>query len=93
MSAYPIQGCKSTHLSAAGSTVIPAGIYFGLTVNTGVAASTVTLYDGTDNTGAVIGVFSSATAISLPAPMCGLALSKGLFAVVTGTADITLYYF
>jgi hypothetical protein len=93
MSGFPSAGCKSTHLSAAGSTAITAGIFFGLTVNTGAAGATVTLYDGIDNTGTIIGVYSAAAVSELLAPMVGCALTKGLYAVVTGTPDITLYYF
>lgn len=95
MSDFPTQGCKSSHLTAAGGTLIKtgAGIFFGLTVNTGVAAATVTLYDGIDNTGAVIGIYSAAATVQLLAPMVGRGLVTGLYAVVSGTPDVTAFWF
>lgn len=94
MPAFPIQGCKSAHLTAAGSTLISgaAGIYFGLSVNTGASTATVTLYDGIDTSGTVIGVFTAAAAASFLAPMVGRKFSTGLYAVVTGAPDLTVFY-
>jgi hypothetical protein len=65
----------------------------GITVNTPQTGATATIYDGTDNTGANLGVVSLAAqnVVNLPG---GWAFAVGLYVVTAGgtPANITLSY-
>jgi hypothetical protein len=79
-----------THLNAAGSTLLKTGQcrLESLSVNTGAAGS-LTIYDGTDGTGAVVAVVDTTTAKSLnPAWMAHV----GLYVTQVGAADLTLVW-
>lgn len=80
-----------TNLTGAGSTQVKAGIGWlgGVTVNTGVASATVTVYDSLTATGTKIATISAAAPVSLP---FGVRFSTGLFVVVTGAPDITISF-
>lgn len=60
-----------------------------ITVGTGQAASTLTLYDGTSSGGTEI-IALSTTAQFFCRPACQFLV--GLYAVVTGTASVTITY-
>jgi hypothetical protein len=79
--------------STAGYQVkLGAGVAMRVTVNTAGTGTTLTLYDGTDNTGGVIATIATTSQISL-----GLyaQFSVGLFTVATagsGAANLTITY-
>jgi hypothetical protein len=77
-----------THLAAAGSRLIKtgAGALASLNVNTG-AAGTLTVRDGLDATGAVLGVIDTTARGFIPAPW---SFSTGLYVTQAGAADLTL---
>jgi hypothetical protein len=79
------------HLNTAVGTLLKTGIgsLRGITVNTGSAGSTLTLYDGTSAAGTVIAAISTATPFN---PRYGIQFTTGLFAVVAGTPDVTVCY-
>lgn len=65
-----------------------SGALQGVIINTG-GAGTITLYDGVSTGGTKIGIINTAAQASL---YYGVAFTTGLFAVVTGTEDITVTY-
>ena len=69
-----------------------AQVILSLSVNTGVAASTVKIYDGIDATGVLLGTYSSAAQAGQLLPPGGFQLAVGLCIVTVGTADITVTY-
>jgi len=79
--------------STAGYQVkLGAGVAMRVTVNTAGTGTTLALYDGTDNTGAVIATNATTSQVSL-----GLyaQFSVGLFTVATagsGAANLTITY-
>lgn len=87
----PLGAQSYTNLAAAGGTQVKAGIGWlgGVTVNTGIASATVTLYDSLTATGTKIATISAAAPLSLP---FGVRFSTGLYAVVSGTPDVTIAY-
>lgn len=84
-------GYHPANISTATGTLVKTGpgTFGGMTINTGAAGETVTVYDGVDNTGTVIGVYSAANPVPLPA---AFALQTGLYIVTSGTANITIAY-
>lgn len=88
----PDQSSLFVNYSAANAgTQIKTGIgsFRRVVVNTGVAAATITLYDGTSSGGTVIASISTATQTDLE---YGVQFNTGLFAVVVGTANVTVVY-
>jgi hypothetical protein len=79
------------NLNAAGSTLIKAGVgqLVDVTVNTGASGSSIALYDGTSVTGTPIATIDPAANGCF---LFGVQFNTGLFAVVTGTPDITVVY-
>jgi hypothetical protein len=68
------------------------GVLVGLTINTVGVTSSITLYDGTDNTGKKLGSYST---LALADRDCQQrAFTTGLFAVLAGgtPADVTVTY-
>ena len=85
--------CKYVHLNSNGTTVIKTGpgVFHTLTVNTIGATDTVTVYDGTSVSGAVIAKTDSALETTF---IFDVAFYTGLTVVLAGTtpADITVSY-
>lgn len=71
-----------------------AGTFVGLSVNTAGTTSTAKIYDGIDNTGTLLGTFST-TAPGSNFPAGGWPFAIGLFVVTAGgaAADVTVSYF
>jgi hypothetical protein len=67
------------------------GVLVSINVNTIVAASTITLYDGTSTAGKKLGTWNTGTAAPAQA-LANFAFTNGLFAVVVGTSDVTVGY-
>jgi hypothetical protein len=65
------------------------GVLVSVNVNTAVANSTVTLFDGTSAAGKKLGTWSTA---ALGQILANFAFTTGLFAVIVGTSDITIGY-
>ena len=81
-----------THISGVTSKLVTTGPGFlqGLFFNTPVAGA-VTVYDGTDNTGAVLGVFTfAASAAPLPIPLMNWPFKTGLFVSCPSGSDLTV---
>lgn len=80
-------GGGAAHLTA--SSVIAGaggGILHTLTVNKGATSATVTLYDGTSTSGAVIAVIDA----SVPQTLTyDAVLHAGLYAAISGSIDVT----
>jgi hypothetical protein len=96
VSVSPASGTSSVNISTATSTQIKtgAGTFYGLSVNTPEAGATATIYDGTDNTGKLLGTYPLTAAGPLNAPANGLPFSVGLFVVTAGgsPANVTVLY-
>lgn len=71
-----------------------AGTFLGLTINTGQAGATATVYDGTSSAGTKLGTYSLAAQGVLSFPGGGIPFATGLFVVTAGgtPADITVTY-
>lgn len=93
---WPGVGALPKNIVTSTNTLVKTGggLFFGLSVNTGQAGDTVTVYDGTDNTGTKIGTYSSAAVGSVLYPV-GVQFLVGLFVVTAGgtPADVTVVYF
>jgi len=93
---WPVSGALAKNITTSTNTQVKtgAGIFFGLSVNTGQSGDTVTVYDGTDNTGTKIGTYSSAAVGSVQYPI-GIQFVVGLFVVTAGgtPADVTVVYY
>jgi hypothetical protein len=89
-------GGTPVNITTSTSTLVKtgAGVFLGLSVNTGQAGDTVTVYDGLTAGGTKIGTYSSAAVGGPTLPSGGIAFSTGLFVVTTGgtPADITVSY-
>ncbi len=90
-----------SHIATATTTVVKAapGAFFGLMVNgTPAASETVTVYDNTAASGAVVAIISLATTTVAPGFIpfgphgVGVSLKTGLTIVTSGTTDITAIY-
>ena len=84
----PLSGLTYSHQSGAGSTNIKAsaGVLHTITVNT--AGTTVTVYDNTTASGAIIAVIGAVTGTFT----YDVSFSTGLTVVIAGAADITVSY-
>ena len=81
-------GGSAFHVTATGVIAgSGGGVLHVVNVNTGASAATLTLYDGTSTSGAVIAVISAAAPLSLP---YDAVLNKGLYAAVSGAIDVTV---
>lgn len=71
-----------------------AGALIGLTINTPEAGASATVYDGTDNTGTVLGVIALTAQNVINFPGAGWMFAVGLYVVTAGgsPANITLTY-
>ena len=93
MSAY---GALHAHITTSTSTAVKStsGTLYGLTINTGQAGASITVYDGTTAAGAVIGIYSATAqgAVTMPGP--GAAIVTGIYVVTAGAtpADVTVFY-
>lgn len=77
-----------------GQIITGAGVLKGAGLCAGVDAATATFYDGTDNTGAVLGKLGAGIGLSAPEtlPADGVAFMVGVYVEVTGTAPrVTAY--
>jgi hypothetical protein len=92
----PAPGATSENIATDASTLIytGAGYATGLMVNTAGVTSTIKLYDGVDDTGTLLGTWSTTTQGALSFPGGGVPFSTGLFAVTAGgtPADVTVSY-
>lgn len=91
----PAPGTASKNITTDTSTLVHtgAGYVTGLVVNTPASGATVKLYDGTDNTGTLLGTFAASAQGTIPFPGGGIPFSAGLFVVTAvAAADITVTY-
>lgn len=90
---YVVSGTSSSHLDGNAGTLIKAGpgLLGSVAINTAGTATTLTLRDGTDNTGSIIAVIDTGAQGSL---QYGIPFTIGLYAVTAGSspADITIGY-
>jgi hypothetical protein len=89
-----VVGFSYAHLSNSATTVIKSapGMMARIVLNT-CGAATITLYDNTAGSGAVIGVLTTTTATVIPTAVAYEAnFATGLTAVVSGTVDATVMY-
>jgi hypothetical protein len=84
----PPPSAAVSHLNAAGSTLIKtgAGALASINVNTS-SAGALTIRDGVDATGAVLGIVDTTARGFIPAPW---SFSTGLYVTQAGTADVTM---
>lgn len=90
----PTTPSSTTNVAAAGNTQVKtgAGTFNGLTINTGVASTSITLYDGTSAAGKKLGTWAT-TAQGQVTPPAPASFTVGLFAVVAGgSPDVTIYF-
>ncbi len=89
-------GASVSNITTSTSTTVKsgAGVFLGLSVNTGQSGDTVTVYDGLSAGGTKIGTYSSAAVGGPVLPPGGIAFSTGLFVVTVGgtPADITVSF-
>jgi hypothetical protein len=89
-------GAATANITTATSTLVHtgAGTFLGISVNTAHSGAQAVVYDGTDDTGAVLGTFALTTQGPINTPGAGLPFTTGLFVVTTGgtPADITVSY-
>lgn len=90
-----VSACRYTHLTTAASTLIKTGPGYlaSVTINTLAASAVITVYDGIDNTGAVIAVITNPATLLIEGPQSafyGVGFVTGLYTVTTGTQDITI---
>lgn len=77
----------SAYLTASGLVLTGPGRLIGVLLAGGSAASTVTIYDNTTASGAILAVLKCAANTAFAwTPEGGQAVSKGLYAVIAGTA-------
>jgi len=86
-----IAGATLTHINAASSRLIKtgAGWLSDISINTTAASGSLTIYDGTSASGAVMAVIDVSKSFSFGG-MGQWPFVNGLFVVVTGSPDITL---
>jgi hypothetical protein len=91
-------GYNNNHISGAHSVAVSPrpGILKGIAVNTPIANATVTVYDGLDNTGAVLGVITLPADVTAMPPATlleNIAYAVGLYVVTTGAnLDVTVIW-
>lgn len=87
----PPPGQVLTPITTAIGTLIKigSGVAYGINVNTPQAGATAAVYDGTDNTGKLLGTFSLAAQGAIP---LGWSFTTGLYVVTAGVtpANITV---
>jgi hypothetical protein len=92
----PSAGTATRNITTSTNTQVKtgAGIFNGLNVNTGQSGASIKVYDGTDNTGRLIGTYSAVAVGGAAVPAGGLPFTTGLFVVTAGgsPADVTVYY-
>jgi hypothetical protein len=86
---------KYYHTAVAATPLIKTGAGFlgSIIMNTPVASGTITVYDGIDNTGAVIAIITNPGTLVAEGPVgafYGIGFMTGLYIVITGTQDITV---
>lgn len=90
---YVVSGTSSVNLAANTGTLIKTGpgLLGTVIINVAGTGTTLTLRDGTDNTGTIIATIDTTTRTSL---QYGIPFSVGLYAVPAGSspADITIGY-
>jgi hypothetical protein len=95
MSVTPSGACNYTHLSANGTTTIKSGsgMLVNVTINSKGTTNSLTLYDNTSGSGAVIAIIDSTSQIQVLNYSC--AFNTGLTAVVAGgtAGDFTIGWF
>lgn len=89
--ATPTGGYSYSVKSAAATSVIKSGYgtLHAINVNTGVAASTITVYDALTATGTPLAVIDSALGQS---KIYDIAFTTGLTVVIVGTPNVTFSY-
>jgi len=92
----PAPGSQGKNITTATNTQVKtgSGVFLGMTVNTAHAGATATVYDGTDNTGVLLGTFALTSAGPITEAAGGLPFTTGLFVVTAGgtPADVTIQY-
>lgn len=94
---FPSFGGAAKNIAANGDTQVKTGpgVFLGMSINTpGSGGNTVTVYDGTDNSGTKLGAFSTAALGGPNIPAAGIGFKTGLFVSVASgvAADVTVVY-
>ena len=78
------------HISTATTTLVKtgAGVLHNIVINT-TSAGAITVYDGIDNTGAVIGIIAASAPVGSNFKY-GVGFKTGLTIVTAGASDITV---
>jgi len=88
----PAPGAASKNITTATTTEIKesAGYVTNIAINTGVAATTLKLYDGDPaGSGVLLGTWSTAAQNGIPV---NIPFATALYAVTSGLADVTVSY-
>lgn len=87
-----VQGVyKGTHFTGNTLVLMGSGVLHTLNVNTkGAAASVVTIYDGVDNTGAVLAIIDSLNQVGCYT--YDMTVVTGIYITATGTPDLTVTF-
>ena len=91
----PPPGMKNANITTDTGTLLKTGkgTLLGISVNTPASGATITVYDGIDNTGTVIGIYPATAAGMVALPSYGVAFVTGLYVVTAvGAANVTVYY-
>jgi hypothetical protein len=82
---------RARNLTAAGTTFVAAAPVdlISVVVNTGVAAATVSIFDGSTAAGAAIGTIDASATNTF---FYGCTCRNGLTVVTVGTANVTVVY-
>lgn len=87
------------NITTAASTLVKTGtgVLHGITINTPVSSSSITIYDGTSASGTKIGTITLGSTINDSGQRMLLeydvVFGVGLFIVTTGTNDLTVSYY
>lgn len=84
---------KYLNITTGTSTLVKTGVGMlaSVMINKGVAAATITIYDGIDNTGAKIGTITMVDAVP-HALAYQVSFTTGLYIVTSGASDITVTF-
>lgn len=92
--AYPQAGFTPTNITTSTTTQVKTGpgILGGLSINTGQAGASVTIFDNTSASGTKLGTFSAAAQGGPTFPLAGMSFKIGLCVVTAGAtpADVTV---
>lgn len=86
--------CVATNYLVGTSTLTTGGrgVFHGACVNSGVAASSLTVYNSSGTATAAVPIAVIQTSTAMPCSLYDVGVSSGLTYTTSGTADVTILY-